>query len=48
MTSTPRIDLDRLVARVVLDISLLQWFATPQGRGPGCDRSGQVYVRSRP
>lgn len=37
MTSTPGINLDKLVARVVLDIKLLHWFTTPRGRSTGCD-----------
>ena len=32
MTSTPRINLDKLVARIVLDVNLLHWFASHGGR----------------
>jgi hypothetical protein len=32
MTSSPRINLDKLVRRIVLDICLLRWFATTGGR----------------
>jgi hypothetical protein len=27
MTSTPRLDLKKLVAQIVLDVALLRWFA---------------------
>jgi hypothetical protein len=32
MSSGPRINLDKLVRRIVLDIALLKWFATTGGR----------------
>jgi hypothetical protein len=32
MSTPPRINLDKLLARIVLDINLLHWFATTGGR----------------
>jgi hypothetical protein len=32
MTSIPRINLNRLVAQIVLDVDLLHWFATHDRR----------------
>jgi hypothetical protein len=32
MISTPRIDLNRLVAQIVLDVALLHWFANNDRR----------------